>query len=52
MLRAHFVRHQFTHGGVDGETTHVNACLLDESYAPVHAPIVLDIEPRDRGSHG
>lgn len=37
---------------VDGETTHVNACMLDESYAPAHAPILLDIEPRDRGLHG
>ncbi len=31
---------------IDGATTHVNACLLDERYQPVHAPIVLDIEPR------
>lgn len=41
------------HGGYvirkDGKTTHVNACVCDEDYHPVNAPIVLDLgKPKRR----
>ena len=45
------------HGGYgirkEGKTTHVNACVCNEDYRPVNAPIVLDLrKPKRRQWRG